>query len=248
MRYSHLDPEKSKTLPGDKAETLFESFLNSPPDRAFVVAQLGQSLDGRIATLTGESRYINRTAALDHLHRIRAHVDAVVVGIGTVLADNPRLNVRRVDGPNPARVVIDPSGRLPAGCHCMNDDGARRIVIRKTSGHCPAGAHELVVPEEPTRAWPANIVDALFAQGMRRLLIEGGAKTISTFIDAGCVDRLHVLVAPMIIGSGKTGLDLAPIATLDMALRPATRVYVLDDGDVLFDCDLRRNQGGPAAP
>ena len=96
--------------------------------------------------------------------------------------------------------------------------------------------------------WPANIVDALFAQGMRRILIEGGARTISTFIDAGCVDRLHVLVAPMIIGSGKTGLDLAPIATLDMALRPAMRVYVLDDGDVLFDCDLRRNQGGPAAP
>ncbi len=175
-------------------------------------------------------------------------MDAVVVGIGTVLADNPRLNVRRVPGPNPARVVIDPSGRLPADCHCMNDDGARRIVIRKTSSEGPAGAQELVVPDEPGRPWPVAIVDALFAQGLRRILVEGGAKTISTFIDAGCVDRLHVLVAPMIIGSGKSGLDLKPIATLDRALRPVTQVYVLDDGDVLFDCDLRRNQGEPGTP
>ena len=81
-------------------------------DRPFVVAQLGQSLDGRIATLSGESRWINAGGALDHVHRIRATVDAVMVGVGTVVADDPLLNVRRVEGRHPVRVVIDPTGRV----------------------------------------------------------------------------------------------------------------------------------------
>jgi riboflavin biosynthesis pyrimidine reductase len=74
---------------------------------------------------------------------------------------------------------------------------------------------------------------------MRRILVEGGARTISAFIDAGAMDRLHVLVSPMIIGSGKAGLDLAPIAALSGALRPRTQVFPFADGDVLFDCDLK---------
>ena len=74
---------------------------------------------------------------------------------------------------------------------------------------------------------------------MRRLLIEGGARTVSGFIDAGAVDRLHLLVAPVILGSGKSGLSMRPIERLSQALRPRTRVHVLPDGDVLFDCDLR---------
>ena len=82
-------------------------------------------------------------------------------------------------------------------------------------------------------------MDALFSRGLGRMLIEGGARTISHFIDAGCVDRLHVLVAPLIIGAGRSGLDLRPEPDLSRALRPATRVHPFDDGDVLFDCDLR---------
>ena len=74
----------------------FELIDAASEDKPFVVAQLGQSLDGRIATPTGASRYINGTCALDHLHQLRAHVDAVVVGVGTVIADNPMLTVRRV--------------------------------------------------------------------------------------------------------------------------------------------------------
>ncbi len=81
--------------------------LKASSDTPFVVAQLGQSLDGRIATPTGESRWINRDAALDHLHRLRAAVDAVVVGIGTVIADDPRLNVRRI--PLPQTRIIRPA-------------------------------------------------------------------------------------------------------------------------------------------
>lgn len=236
----------------DTYSRILAAVTDAPTERPFVVAQLGQSLDGRIATPTGESRWINRDAALDHLHRLRAAVDAVVVGVGTALADDPLLNVRRVAGRNPARVVIDPSGRLPAGARCLDSgDGTRRVVIhagdaplRKGALALQAGVEAVTLPREGEQLSPRAIVDALFRLGLRRLLIEGGANTVSGFIDAGAIDRLHVLVAPAILGSGKTGLSLSPIARLDEALRPSTLVHVLDDGDVLFDCDLRTPQGG----
>src|SRR5262249_38330 len=133
-------------------------------------------------------------------------------------------------------------GKLPAGAVCLNGDGAARYVIRPERLSCPDGVETIVVPRNSEQLCPRAIVDALFARGLKRILIEGGAWTISSFIAAKAVDRLHVLVAPMIIGSGKPGLSLPPIDKLADALRPATRVHVLADGDVLFDCDLRTNR------
>jgi diaminohydroxyphosphoribosylaminopyrimidine deaminase / 5-amino-6-(5-phosphoribosylamino)uracil reductase len=213
--------------------------LNAPAGRPFVVAQLGQSLDGRIALPSGESRWINKDAALDHVHRLRAAVDAVVVGVGTAVADDPLLNVRRVAGRNPARVVIDPSGRLPLDRRLLDGtDGARRVIVRAKAGHIASGVEEVVVPSADGRLDPRAVVRALTALGLGKLLIEGGAWTVSEFINAGAVHRLHVLVAPMILGSGKTGLNLTGITRLAEAPRPITSTYVLPDGDVLFDCDL----------
>jgi riboflavin-specific deaminase-like protein len=218
----------------------FAPILRANPARPFVIAQLGQSLDGRIATTTGESRYINGAGALDHLHALRAHVDAVVVGIGTVLADDPQLTVRRVAGPSPVRVILDPNGKLPDRARCVDDAGPPCLVVRSSDRPTPKGAENLVLPADGSgQIDPADIVAALFARGMRRLLIEGGADTISRFIDADCVDRLHVLVAPVIIGSGKPSLDLTPVGDLKKALRPPVGVHILPSGDVLFDCDLR---------
>jgi diaminohydroxyphosphoribosylaminopyrimidine deaminase / 5-amino-6-(5-phosphoribosylamino)uracil reductase len=226
----------------------YATITSAPADKPFVVAQLGQSLDGRIATPTGESRWINRHAALTHVHRVRATVDAVMVGIGTVAADDPFLNVRHVDGRNPARVVIDPSGRMSNNARCLlADDGCRRIVIRakdaKTTNKLPAGVEVIELAPDGATLNPKHIIAALFERGLKTLLVEGGAWTVSSFIDADVVDRLHVLVAPMILGSGKTGLALAPIQRLAEARRPVTHVHVLVDGDVLFDCDLRTSQG-----
>jgi riboflavin-specific deaminase-like protein len=221
------------------APEAFLPFLNADPARPFVVAQLGQSLDGRIATTTGESRYISGSGALDHLHALRAHVDAVVVGIGTVLADNPLLTVRRVPGRSPTRVILDPRGKLPSDARCFRETDAPSLVVRSDDAPSPDGLEAIRLPAEGGRIPPGAIVEALFRRGLRRILIEGGADTISRFIDAGCIDRLHVLVAPVIIGSGKPSLDLVPIGALDKALRPPADVYVLADGDVLFDCDLR---------
>src|SRR5262249_7951477 len=110
-------------------DAMFGALRTPAADGMTVIAQTGQSLDGRIATSTGHSKYINGQEGLDHLHRLRALVDAVVVGVGTAVADDPQLTVRRVSGPNPARIVLDPQGRLPGAARLLTDDGARRLVI-----------------------------------------------------------------------------------------------------------------------
>jgi diaminohydroxyphosphoribosylaminopyrimidine deaminase/5-amino-6-(5-phosphoribosylamino)uracil reductase len=215
----------------------------SDPGRPYVVAQLGQSLDGRIATPTGASKYINGPAALDFLHRVRASVDAVVVGIGTVIADDPLLTVRRVNGRSPARVVIDPKGRLPRTAKCLSDDGTAVYVV-STGRNCDSqGVRTLYVPTGPEGLDPHAIIASLHAAGLRRVLIEGGSNTVSRFLAAGAVDRLYLLIAPVLLGSGQTGLVLPPICEVDEALRPVTRAYSLGGGDVLFDCCFRSARG-----
>lgn len=232
-------PPARHTLADD---AIFAAIACADPEKPFVIAQLGQSLDGRIATASGESRGINGACALDHLHRLRAHVDAVVVGAGTIAADDPQLTVRRVAGRHPARVVIDPSGRLEAPARWLVDDGARRLIVRGGDGPVAEGAEAIALPFVEGRLDPVAIADRLFRLGLKKILIEGGARTISHFIDAGVVARLHLLVAPLILGSGVQGLSLPPIAGLDEAFRPKMTVHVLDDGDVLFDCDMRCQQ------
>jgi len=218
---------------------LYAPIAAGKAETSFVLGQLGQSLDGRIATATGHSHYINGPEAIEHLHRLRALVDAVVVGIGTVLADDPQLTVRRVSGPNPARVVIDPNGRLPQDARLLAEDGIPVFVVRSEKGPTPARATPIILPAKEGRLHPTDIVAALAERGFRRLLIEGGAKTLSAFLAAGALDRLHLCVAPLVIGAGPIGLDLPPIDHLHDALRPEVTIHRLG-ADVLFDCRFPR--------
>ncbi len=192
------------------------------------IAQLGQTLDGRIATVTGHSHYVNGTQALDHLHRLRALVDAVVVGAGTAADDDPSLTTRRVDGPNPVRVVIDPSGRVPAGRKLFADGLAPTLVC----GPSRPGAETLDLPG--AGAPPRAILQALAVRGLEVVLVEGGAATVSRFLGDGCLDRVHLLVAPTLLGSGRPGIVLPEVATMAGALRFDARRYPLGD-DTLFD-------------
>ena len=209
---------------------------------AFVIAQLGQSLDGRVATATGKSRYINGPEAIRHLHRLRALCDAVVVGVGTVIADDPQLSVREVEGPCPARVVIDPNFRLP-DCARMLGDGAAPIYAVQSENRPRGDGVETIMVEDVGGAMaPGAIVAALAARGFRRILVEGGAWTVSAFLAAGAVHRLHLSIAPMVIGSGPMGINLPPIDELDAALRPTTMTHQLGE-DVVFDCAFAATPG-----
>ena len=215
-----------------------------------VIGQIGQSLDGRIATPAGHSHYVNGDDGLAHLHRLRALVDAVVVGIGTVLADDPQLTVRRVNGPQPARVVIDPNGKLPHNARMLADDGVRRIVLTDDARRTDLPPGVGIVAGQTGRRIASRrrrFSPRLRGLGFHRILIEGGANTVSRFLSAGCLDRLHVVVAPIVIGSGPAGLSLAPIEKMDQALRFPVRTHNLGP-EVLFDCDLsaQRVSGGSA--
>jgi riboflavin-specific deaminase-like protein len=221
-------------------EGLFGTLRSSPPAASCItVGQIGQSLDGRIATLSGHSHYINGSQGLCHLHRLRALVDAVVVGAGTVRADDPQLTVRHVAGPNPVRVVIDPRGTLAVTSRVFAADGVRRMVITRASTRLQVadGVEKVALPDTDGIFAPAAILEALSARGLRRVLIEGGAQTVSRFVSAGCLDRLHVVVAPVILGSGIAGLALPPISHMNEALRVPMQIRQLGD-EVLFDCDL----------
>lgn len=205
-----------------------------------VVGQLGQSLDGRIATPTGASKYINGEEALVHLHRIRAAVDAVIVGVGTAIADDPQLTTRHVDGASPVRVVIDPQGRAPHGLRMFTDRSAPVLVVTCQPKRCPPGVELLGLSCDATgHISPSAIIAALAKRGLRRILVEGGAETLARFINAGAIDELHLMVAPIVLGSGKTGLNLSPIEELDEAMRPVVRTMRFKDGDMLCMCDLR---------
>jgi len=246
----------------EEARQVLDLFLPLQLQSDFVIAQAGQSLDGRIATASGHSHYVTGPQDVRRLHRLRALVDAVVVGAGTVDADDPRLTVREADGENPTRVVIDPSDRLDRSRRVFRDGAAPTVVIRRRrmqdperrtsereapaarARRAPASDTVIELPAGPSGTIePRDVLRALRDRGHRRFLIEGGGVTVSRFLAAGAVDRLHVAVAPLLIGSGRPAFTLAPIATLEQAIRPACRVFRLGD-DVLFDLDLR----SPATP
>jgi len=205
-----------------------------------VIAQIGQTMDGRIATVTGQSKYVNGSDGLTHLHQLRALVDAIVIGVGTALADNPQLTVRLVHGKSPARVVIDPRGRLPHQSLVWQDDGIRKIwIVGDGVNVSPLPQVELIrLPAINGRIDPLQILQILYAEGLRRILVEGGAETVSRFMGAQCMDRLHLIVAPIVMGSGRPSFNLPPIEHMDQAMRLPVKTHLIGN-EIVFDCDLQ---------
>lgn len=204
------------------------------------VAQIGQSLDARIATVTGDARDVSGPDGLEHLHRMRALVDGVVIGVRTALHDRPRMTVRLCKGTNPARIVIDPKGRLPDDAPLLQTPNVRRIVVQAVDRPRPEGVEVIRLHRQDSGLDVVDILGALRAAGLGAIMIEGGGTTIARFVEAGLLTRLHVAVAPLLIGGGQASLTLPnPVAALSDALRPETRVFSLGS-DVLFDCDMQR--------
>lgn len=231
--------ELSESLP-DTVRALFRLYLPFCASAAeIVVAHLGQSLDGKIATVNGASHYVTGRQDILHNHRMRALFDAVVVGSGTVQHDDPQLTVRLCDGTNPVRVVIDTERRLTDAYHLFQDEAARTILIcaeDKVDGRQKHGAAEILgIPRCVNGLAPHQLCAALAEQGCRKLFVEGGGITVSRFLEAKCLDRLQVTVSPMIIGSGRAAITLPEVASLADGLRPTTRRFDFGE-DVMFEC------------
>jgi diaminohydroxyphosphoribosylaminopyrimidine deaminase / 5-amino-6-(5-phosphoribosylamino)uracil reductase len=205
-----------------------------------VLGHVGQSLDGQIATSAGASRYVTGPENIVHMHRLRSLMDAVVVGAGTVELDDPELTTRLVPGDHPTRVVIDPTLRVSHARRLYRDGLAPTLIAcerGRTRGEGPPRIPLLELTSEGEVLSLPELLSALADRGLGRIFIEGGGVTISRFIQARCLDRLHVTVCPILIGRGRPGLDLPGVERLDQALRPVTRRFTLGE-DVLFDCRL----------
>jgi riboflavin-specific deaminase-like protein len=226
----------------DEARDLLDMFLPLALTPGLVIGQLGQSLDGRIATEAGHSHYVTGKPDIRRLHRLRALVDAVVVGAETVAQDDPRLTVREVEGKNPTRVILD-SRDLLSTAHAVFKDGAAPTILFCTDAgpraFDPAAVEVILVPLEVVGGFdPLTVLEHLRARGLRRVLIEGGGVTVSRFLQARLLDRLHICVAPILLGSGRPAISLPIIKEISEAIRPRCRHFHLGE-DVLFDLDLR---------
>ena len=205
----------------------------------FTVGHLGQSLDGRIATQNGASRFVTGPCDILHIHRMRALFDAIIVGAGTVAHDDPRLTARLCEGDNPARVVLDTERTLGEDFQLFQDGAAPTLVLcasDRLNGATRHGAAELVGIDRCAKGLaPRAVRTALVARGYLRHYVEGGGVTVSRFLEAGCLNRLQVTVSPLIIGSGRPAIKLPEVASLADGLRPKIRRFDLGD-DVMFEC------------
>jgi riboflavin-specific deaminase-like protein len=219
---------------------LYLPLLAASAERPIIVGHLGQSVDAQIATESGDSCYVNGRENLTHLHRMRALVDAIVVGAGTVAADNPRLTTRLVDGPNPVRIVIDPQRRLPADRRLFTDGEATTLVVSE-EGQLDGVNEDVTFIGVPCNAEGLSL-DALVAtlqsRGLHALFVEGGGVTVTRWMQAGLLERLQIATAPVLIGAGRPGLRLPPAPNMKACLRPAYRVFRMGE-DLLWDFDLR---------
>ena len=232
----------------DPVRALLDLYLpvcSATPARPITVGHLGQSLDGFIATRTGDSQFVTGEENILHLHRMRALSDAVIVGAGTVVADDPQLNTRHVSGPSPLRVIVDPTRRLTRAHRVFQDGVAQTLYACARSR---LGAHETHLGEAaivglgdgPSGVNLAELIAHLRGRGCTRIFVEGGGVTVSAFFEAKLLDRLQVAIAPFFIGDGRPAIRLPGPSALRDCERPRHRVFRMGT-DVLFDCDFGHN-------
>lgn len=233
---------------------LYLPICGSTSARPVTVGHLGQSLDGFIATHSGDSQFVTGGENLVHLHRMRALCGAVVVGAGTVAADDPQLTTRYVQGPNPLRVIFDPTRRLTRSYRVFTDNAAPTLYVCGRSRIGPAEIHIgsaaiVGVDDAGPERDVAQVLGLLRARGCARVFVEGGGVTVSAFLEANLLDRLQIAIAPVLIGDGRPAIRLAPHDSLRDCRRPGYRVFRMG-GDLLFDCELNTqvNAAADAAP
>jgi diaminohydroxyphosphoribosylaminopyrimidine deaminase/5-amino-6-(5-phosphoribosylamino)uracil reductase len=215
----------------------------------FVTVKFAQSLDGRIATATGDSRWISSQGTRRFAHQLRREHDAIMVGIGTVLADDPQLSVRLVKGRDPLRIVVDSSLRTPLTSRVLANGAANDTLIVTGKAADPTrereiqslGAEVLRFADEPGYSGVnvERVFEALGRRGIASVLVEGGKGIITSLLEARAVDRLVVVVAPKIIGQGTEAVGDLGIIRLDDAITFSSVETRKLGPDVVFDGRLR---------
>jgi GTP cyclohydrolase II len=246
-RLSHVEPAGSPPTDGvgeavDVAPLIGRAAV--PDTRPFVLLKYAQTLDGRIATRSGDSKWISGEDERRISHGLRAACDGVLVGVGTVIADDPQLTVRLVPGSTPLRIVLDSTLRLPMDTKILDERAGTLVVTTRRSS--PARRRALEQRSVGVRLVGAGAGGVDLAEtlavlreaGVRSLLVEGGAQVITSFLAAGVVDRLVVGIAPTIVGAGTEAVGELNVTRISAGLHLTGReVYTAGD-DLLVAADV----------
>jgi diaminohydroxyphosphoribosylaminopyrimidine deaminase / 5-amino-6-(5-phosphoribosylamino)uracil reductase len=195
--------------------------------KPLITLKMAQTLDGRIATSTGHSKWITSEDSRVIAHRLRSRHDAVMVGIGTLLADDPQLSVRHVRGPAPKRIVLDSRLRLPLDAHVLSDEAPYLTIVATTRAASrekisrieERGASVLVLPEDE-RGWvnPDYLWNKMAEMGIASVLVEGGSTVHTECLKRKNADRMVLFIAPKILGSGIDAIGDLGIRNINSAL------------------------------
>ncbi len=196
----------------------------------FVTLKIAQSLDGKIALTNGKSKYITSEESLKKVHAIRAQHDAVLVGAGTIIADDPSLTVRFVEGKSPVRIILDGNLTSPIGSGIFHDRKTRVVVFHVASAGSKAGRKTTTLRklgvelqglrgDRDGRIRIKSVLERLAGMGISSVLVEGGAGIFSEFIRARMADKIYLFIAPIILGNGKGFADGIELKSLKGAVR-----------------------------
>ena len=186
-------------------------------NKKLVIAQIGQSIDGRIALNNGNSHYINNPKSIIYLHCLRSISDAIIVGSNTIKKDDPLLTTRKIKGTNPKRIIIDGSLSLNNKYKIFND-GNENIIFTKSNKNIRLNNSTIIRLKE--KNFTKNLITQIKKLKFKNILVEGGSKTISELINNKYIDILQFMIAPILIGSGINSLNLKEISNLNKAIRP----------------------------
>ena len=186
-------------------------------NKKLVIAQIGQSIDGRIALNNGNSHYINNPKSIIYLHCLRSISDAIIVGSNTIKKDDPLLTTRKIKGANPKRIIIDGSLSLNNKYKIFND-GNENIIFTKSNKNIKLNNSTIIRLKE--KNFTKNFITQIKKLKYKNILVEGGSKTISELINNKYIDILQFMIAPILIGSGINSLNLKEISNLNKAIRP----------------------------
>ncbi len=196
----------------------FLSLLARKEKRAISIAHFAQSLDGKIATFSGDSKRIGNEENLIHAHRMRALTDGIMIGSGTLRSDKPRLNVRLVEGVNPTRIVI--GSLTETDCTCLRSISNEPVIVigkEKQGVENEISFHAL--PPNGSKIKCTDILTCLYENGIHTVYLEGGAITTSNFLSESAIDVFQLHISPQIFGSGKSGICLPQINEVGEAIQ-----------------------------
>ena len=195
----------------------YEKFITT--GMPYIILKYAQSLDGRIATKSGSSKWISSPESLKFAHGLRAQCDDILVGDATANKDNPQLTVRHVNGKNPVRIILTSSGKLKKTLHVFHDGQARTIVATGADLKSPSGAEVLHLPLRNGLVDLKSLIKKLGQMEITSLLVEGGSATLTGFLRQQIADKIIIVVAPMILGEGISALGELNIRTIARAIR-----------------------------